>query len=141
MNFKNFTTEVFRYFDSLSVDFGSGNVVSDFLLVIFALIIFLVLMYIVSRLLGSGVREPVGFERNNAMFGRLEKIEMNLNGFKTDMMRSSQLLSADLGYLKQELREIHAALGGAHSLDLPPMPETEVQPIAGLEQEDFEKKN
>jgi hypothetical protein len=159
MNFSNLTAQLFTFFDHLSKDYGTGDIVNDFVIAILLIILGLIVLSVVGRLVSGPRAQPIsGFERTGAALGRLEKVEMTLNTFKTEAMRSSQMVASDLGFLKHELQEIRKLLSGQASLDLAehygstggyePHPERDsaddMDPVADLEElpdQDFEKKN
>ena len=119
MNFSNITSSLFNFFNQLSQNYGTGDIVNDFVISILMIIVMLILLSIVGRLISGPSAQPsTGFERTGAALGRLEKMEMTLNTFKTESMRSSQMVAADLGFLKHELQELRKAITGQGSLDL-----------------------
>ena len=58
----------------------------------------------------SRADDEEGFDRIGGVLGRLEKLEMNLNQLKTESARAFELFRGDVGFLKQELHDIRAAL-------------------------------
>ena len=156
MNFSNLTTQLFNFFDHLSKNYGTGDVVNDFVISILLIILSLILLSFIGRLISGPRAQPItGFERTGAALGRLEKVEMTLNTFKTEAMRSSQMVASDLGFLKQELHEIRKLISGQSSLELSEHygstggyeshPERDsaddMDPVIDDPDHDFEKKN
>lgn len=79
---------------------------------VFAVVALLLFLFSASRM-RSGGEEVSNFERAGNIMGRIEKIEMTLNEFKTQSLRSAELSKADFGFIKQELNEIKGILASA----------------------------
>ncbi len=109
MDFQRLTTTVLNHLAGLSDKFGSGNVVADVVLLLLVLSLVALALGIIS-LYRSPKGDQGGFERYGSIAGRVEKVEMTLNEFKTDSSRANELMKGDVGYLKQELAEIKALL-------------------------------
>lgn len=109
MDFQKLTTTMLNSMAGLSEKFGSGNVVADVVLLLLVLSLLALVLGLVALFRNRG-NDQGGFERYGSISGRVEKVEMTLNEFKTDTTRSTELLKGDLGYLKQELADIKALL-------------------------------
>lgn len=109
MDFQKLTTSILNYLAGLSEQFGSGNVVADVVLLLLVLSLIALFLGLIA-LYRTPRGDQGGFERYGSIAGRVEKVEMTLNEFKTDTSRSNELLKGDVGYLKQELAEIKALL-------------------------------
>lgn len=110
MDFQNLTSNMLNSMAGISERFGSGNVVADVVLLLLVLSLLALVMGLVALYRNSGKDQSGGFERFGSIAGRVEKVEMTLNEFKTDTSRSGELLKGEIGYLKQELAEIKALL-------------------------------
>ncbi len=97
------------------VGIDTGSPVNDLIFVCIVLAgaaFFLALiLYVRQRASGRG-RDGEGFDRMGGVLGRLEKLEMTINQFKTDTARSFEMFRGDVGYLKQDLDDIKQAVSG-----------------------------
>jgi fused signal recognition particle receptor len=81
---------------------------------ILAAIAFILAIYLLMRQWGR--RRDDGFDRMGGLVGRLEKLEMTINQFKSDTARSLELFRGDMGFVKQDLLEIKKALSTGEPL-------------------------
>ena len=82
-----------------------------------ALIVFLLIL---SMILRRGKREAAAkanaqFDRLTGVLGRLEKMEMTLNEFKTETLRAQEFTSLEFKYIRSSLEEIKRALSSGSS--------------------------
>lgn len=82
---------------------GDGFTIS----IVIALVSLILLLVLLSR---RGEEVSAQVDRLGGVFGRLEKLEMNMNESRTQMFRTLELLKGDIGYLKQEIHEIRTVL-------------------------------
>lgn len=84
--------------------------------VLIALIALMLLLILIRRLNRTTVEDfgpAPGYDRGSSgVIGRIEKLEMTLNEFKTQGLRGMELMRNEAGFIKQELIEIRAALRG-----------------------------
>lgn len=112
MDFQKLTTAMLNHMAGISERFGSGNVVADVVLLLLILSLFALFLGLASMYRNSG-KDQGGFERYGSIAGRVEKVEMTLNEFKTDSSRAQEIFKGDIGFVKQELAEIKALLRNA----------------------------
>lgn len=93
-----------------SSSFGSGNLTADVLFLAIGLSLFAMLLGVASYKKSAANNVQPSLERVSGIGGRVEKLEMTLNEFRSDTLRSIELFRGDVGYLKQELREIRRVL-------------------------------
>lgn len=109
------TKNILEWLAELSAKLGSGNTVSDVLIVLIVLTIVALALGIVSFLRGSQDTElPVGFERVSSIGGRVERIEKNANESRTEILRSFESLKAEVAALRVQLRSLRDEVRGIH---------------------------
>lgn len=108
MDFQKLTTAMLNHMAGLSEKFGSGNVVADVVLLLLVLSLFALVLGLIAMF--RTPKDQGGFERYGSIAGRVEKVEMTLNEFKTDVSRAQEIAKGDIGFVKQELAEIKALL-------------------------------
>jgi fused signal recognition particle receptor len=109
MDFQKLTTNLLNSMAGVSEKFGSGNVVADVVVLLLILSLIALCLGLVSMYRNSGKGDG-GYERYGSIAGRVEKVDMTLNEFKTNALRTNEMVKSDLGYVKQELSEIKALL-------------------------------
>ena len=115
MNVDRMGQDTFEFLTDLSHRFGTGNVTADVLFSAIILSLFSLLLGLIAYRRSNSLKVPPGYDRISSIGGRVEKLEMTLNEFRTDVLRSIELFRADAGFLRQELEYIRKALSG----DLP----------------------
>ena len=109
----NETTQVkATLFDSLtgvSQAYGTGNVVADIVLVLLVLSLLALMMGILALYKRPKTTDSQAGRYDN-IGGRMERTEMALNEFKTEMARTLEKFKGEVGYLKQELAEVKALI-------------------------------
>ncbi len=101
--------------DRLSHQLGTGDLQRDVLIacVALAIVSFLIAVRGFLRSGRRGVAADEGFDRVSGLIGRIEKLEMTINEFKTESLRSFEFFRGDMGFLKQELEELRHSMGAA----------------------------
>lgn len=103
---------VLTHIQKFSLDYGSGDLVTD--TVVACLVICMVALFAALLVLlraQSNEQKNPKFDRSDAVLGRIEKLEMAFNNFRTEMMRAAELNKGEIGSLIQEVSEIKQCLG------------------------------
>ena len=122
----SFLNDRLSFFQSFSNQYGSGSLQADFLTIAILLLIVLVLLVavLVSKRTSS-LRHLDGFNRLKGVMGRLEKMERTLNDFKSEVLRSTQITTAELESLKKDMHLLKSNLLDDEALakETAPLPE------------------
>lgn len=97
------------------------------LIVALAILFLLVGLVALRRVKGINTGEEQR-DRLYGIMGRLEKLEITLNEFKSSNARAIEIFRGDIGFLKQELREIRHLLQGGGGGGTPPPGDSEPTP-------------
>ncbi len=116
LTFKQITQSVFDSFRWFFERFGvTGDPALDMFLVVLILFFVFVLLSIatVIRRSAQGRNQAGGFYSQQALGGRLEKLEMSVNSLKTEFARTQEIHKGEIGFVQQELQEVRTLLGAA----------------------------
>ena len=101
----------------------------DVLLLLALLVVLLLFLIVRRRSLrrrSHGLPAGKSVDRTKAMMGRLEKLDMTLNEFRTDFMRWQEFSGSELRQIRSSLKDIKTALRGEVMEE-----EAEVRPAPG----------
>lgn len=119
---ETFSQNLVNFLGQISTNFGSGVLVNDIMLFLLLLGFVTFLFAVAAYRHTFHLKTPPGLERVNAIAGKVEKVEMNLNEFRIETVRNLELFRGDLGYIKQELAQISGMIkilsknGGSQNL-------------------------
>jgi fused signal recognition particle receptor len=123
-----------EYLHTLSQRIGSGNIALDLAVLFVAALVFAAVMALEGAVQRKRERrEAERFERVAGVAGRLEKLEKTLNNFRTDSLRSGELLRSELQHARADIAALVRASGGTPSA--PPSSSEANEPGAGGEQQ------
>jgi fused signal recognition particle receptor len=93
---------------SFSLTYGTGNLVQDLALLILGLVIVALAVAIVVVLRGEDSVAPEGFERMTSIGGRVERLEQTVNGSRTELMRTVELLRGEVDSLRATVSTVRS---------------------------------
>ncbi len=103
MDSENILYSTKRFIDGLSQTYGSGSLIIDACIVIISFIVLCAVLYwIVSFAVESG-NSPRAIGQPFPIAGKLEKIERSLNAFRSESIRSLEILHNDIEQIKGAL--------------------------------------
>ncbi|WKZ56291.1 MAG: signal recognition particle-docking protein FtsY [Bdellovibrionota bacterium] len=103
MDFESFITRVAEIAQNVSTQYGTGQVIVDFLLLLFALCLFVLVIGLFSLRRSSDRASNDRSQRYDGLGGRVEKLEMSINGLRTETMRTLEQFRQELASLRTHL--------------------------------------
>lgn len=117
MDLQQLSRDLIQAVSDFSQQYGTGSAADDLLILVVAAACLAVLLVLITLRRESSASATTfsSNERVTAVTGKIEKIERSLNEFRTEVVRSLEILKSDMGYLRDELSELHRVVAGDRS--------------------------
>ena len=112
MNVANLTQQLTAFLSGCSDKAGSGNVVLDMAVLVALVGLAAAVLVIFAWVQARRISALQQFSPLSGLSGRLEKVERNLNDFRTETMRSVEIFKREAGWIKQEIQELRGSVRG-----------------------------